>query len=777
FSPDGDNDDKELLLRGGWNAQCTSRTLDPSTTVLRAVASTPNAFGKPFFFFGDNARYVFESIRYENFANWLVSDKPCIGWDSCPDTAAIVVRYNEFRNGETVRVDVYDAQQFQFRDNVVAKLDPITHDGGDAFEDAPVAISVYNDEDAPQVSFNTFADIDCNGTIGGVMLRSHSDAMALHHNIFNTSCQDDFHIVSDYGGVPVAPYRNLYLGAGGSIDGNLADQGNVMSFNPQFVDASGGDYRLQNGSPAVNAGASAIEATLEGFLVPAQDMKGQSRPTGSRFDIGAYESLVNDAAPPTITVTSASDAGAGTLRAAIAQANTQVGTAQRIVFNIPGNCPRTIALQSELPDVTDTLVIDGYSQPGASANTLERGSDANLCILLTAATGGVGHAFEVPAGQPAQTRLGVQGIAFASGFAQFSTAAVLLRSGSQHRIAGNAFGGTGPGSLGALGSLPRGVLLSDTAKEAQIGGPEPADRNTFGGMQQNAIVVTGAATGDHVIQNNYIGLRPDGLVAEPNQASGISISGGTDILILDNSITASDDGIFVSGASTQGVRIQRNRIGVNAIGIGVAAHANGDGIVFGGGTSQHVVGYATNDNIDVGRYSNDISNNRRAGIVLTTTAGASIAMRGNRVAANGRDGSGLGIDLGTYGQQANDPADADAGPNLGQNWPSIRDSLPNGATRQVKARLETNPNRTLRVDFYRAPDCSAATGANATTYVGSVNVDSGASGTVNIDATISALGGPGYLTATATHLPVGSTSEVAPCYREVDDRIFADRFE
>ena len=53
--------------------------------------------------------------------------------------------------------------------------------------------------------------------------------------------------------------------------------------NPLFVNPAGGDYSLQPGSPLIDAGAN-----LQGIV--DEDYAGASRPAGSAFDIGAYES-------------------------------------------------------------------------------------------------------------------------------------------------------------------------------------------------------------------------------------------------------------------------------------------------------------------------------------------------------------------------------------------------------------------------------------------------------------------------------------------------------
>src|SRR5215210_317509 len=67
-------------------------------------------------------------------------------------------------------------------------------------------------------------------------------------------------------------------------------------------------------------------------------------------------------------VTNTNDSGAGSLRQMILDTNANPG-ADTIKFNLPGNGPHTVAPNSPLPDITDVVVIDGYTQNGASPNT------------------------------------------------------------------------------------------------------------------------------------------------------------------------------------------------------------------------------------------------------------------------------------------------------------------------------------------------------------------------------------------------------------------------
>ena len=98
------------------------------------------------------------------------------------------------------------------------------------------------------------------------------------------------------------------------------------------------------------------------------------------------------AAAQTFTVNSAGDPGTGvcdgtecTLREAIVAANANAG-ADTIAFEIPGAGVQTIAPTAALPDITDSVTIDGYTQDGASENTAEKGTNAVLLIELSGAS-------------------------------------------------------------------------------------------------------------------------------------------------------------------------------------------------------------------------------------------------------------------------------------------------------------------------------------------------------------------------------------------------------
>jgi hypothetical protein len=108
----------------------------------------------------------------------------------------------------------------------------------------------------------------------------------------------------------------------------------------------------------------------------------------------------------TFTVTNTNDDGTGSLRQAIHDANTASG-ADTIGFDISGSGVHRISVSSELPHITDSVTIDGYTQsdgtPGdssddATPNTLSQGNDAVLKIELNGSSAGSASGLRISAG-------------------------------------------------------------------------------------------------------------------------------------------------------------------------------------------------------------------------------------------------------------------------------------------------------------------------------------------------------------------------------------------
>src|SRR5207237_3832099 len=129
---------------------------------------------------------------------------------------------------------------------------------------------------------------------------------------------------------------------------------------------------------------------------------------------------------------------AGSLRQAIVDANAtaNVGVPDEIQFNIPGSGVHTISPADTMPPITEAVLIDGYTQPGASVNTLAVGDNAQLKIEISGAAlpGGV-DLFRVQGGGGSTVRglvvNQVNGVSFNIGF---------FISSNSNTIAGNFIG-------------------------------------------------------------------------------------------------------------------------------------------------------------------------------------------------------------------------------------------------------------------------------------------------------------------------------------------------
>ncbi len=67
----------------------------------------------------------------------------------------------------------------------------------------------------------------------------------------------------------------------------------------------------------------------------------------------------------------------------------------QIHFNIPGGGVQSITTNSDLPVITEAVIVDGYTQPGASPNTKQIGSDAVLMVEVFSSNTSLGFSWAV----------------------------------------------------------------------------------------------------------------------------------------------------------------------------------------------------------------------------------------------------------------------------------------------------------------------------------------------------------------------------------------------
>ena len=230
-----------------------------------------------------------------------------------------------------------------------------------------------------------------------------------------------------------------------------------------------------------------------------------------------------------------------TLRAAIQEANDNNNPTETdlINFNIPDSVDpgvKTIAPTSTPPFITEPVVIDGYSQPGSSVNTLAKGTNAKLLIELNG-TNASGRGLTIEASNSV-----VKGLVI-NRFSQIGIAIApegdLL---TNVRLEGN-FIGTNPAGTSDLGN-GSGVDLFATTNST-VGGTSRASRNLISGNQFAGVFIDdggccGQGSSDNnLVQGNLIGTQKDGISALGNGVEGVGVLGDADgNRILSNSIFA-----------------------------------------------------------------------------------------------------------------------------------------------------------------------------------------------------------------------------------------------
>jgi CSLREA domain-containing protein len=212
-----------------------------------------------------------------------------------------------------------------------------------------------------------------------------------------------------------------------------------------------------------------------------------------------------------------------TLRAAIEEANANDNNAtvvDAINFNIGGSSVvKTISPMTGLPIVTEPVTIDGYTQPGASENTLAVGNNAVLLIRLDGSDAEFGKpGLNITANDSVVRGLSVTG---------FSSSAGLVLSGADNTTIEGNFLGTSPGGTRDLGN-GSGVFLqshfSDSTNKPSnntVGGTSPGARNLISGNSTGVEITSG---GGNEVSGNYIGTDKTGTSDLGNGSSGVRVS-------------------------------------------------------------------------------------------------------------------------------------------------------------------------------------------------------------------------------------------------------------
>ncbi|WP_412067819.1 hypothetical protein [Rubrivirga sp. IMCC43871] len=323
------------------------------------------------------------------------------------------------------------------------------------------------------------------------------------------------------------------------------------------------------------------------------------------------------AAGAVFTVTTAADAGPGSLRQAITDANASVGL-DAIEFSIDGGGSyQEIFLLSTLPHITDPVTIDGDTQgcDTSEGKCIRLDGDA----LVDDPTVNDGGLILLAGGST------VDGLVLTRFYRDDVLAAIGIYS-ADNAITGCYVGTDRTGMITDPDGTPDsgdelgngfGIVVAtydgfgSPSTGNVIGGTEPGDRNVIGGNSFGGVYVDRAGTRDNLVIGNHIGIDAAGtgaigngvgLVfnreASENTARGNVVSGNIDI------------GIGLAGKAFRN-QVVENLVGTDATGTTAVPNGTLQGLASLEGIGITITG--GQDNVIEG---NVVSGNLLAGIVL-----------------------------------------------------------------------------------------------------------------------------------------------------------------
>lgn len=441
----------------------------------------------------------------------------------------------------------------------------------------------------------------------------------------------------------------------------------------------------------------------------------------------------------TYAVTNTNTSGPGSLAQAILDSNARTGQ-DTIVFQIPGSGVHLIDLsQSSLSEITDSVILDGYTQPGAHPNTLSVGNDAVIMIQLD---GGLvkrnGRGLVISGSNCLVRGLSITGFQYDPSsdpffFRVLGGFGIQLRgAGTGNVIQGN-FIGLKPDGLTPTANY---VGVRVEAEQSMIGGSKPAARNVISGNNAG-IQIHYPAT---VIVGNYVGTDATGVRAVGN-GTGVAVA-ASDVVVggpsagEGNLISGNEGGIQLGyevayhllGHADRGL-VQGNLVGTTADGVGPLGNASSG------------VAVAISSNSTVGGLDEGAGNV----IAFNGGYGVFVAGSGNRILSNSiYSNVGRGISL--YSQYANN----------GQSSPVIttQSTSPRGIT-AINGTLQSTRNTEFLLQFFTD---SQSLITSKQTYIGSKGVTTDGSGHAAFSVGFAFSATSTVFNATATD-PNGNTSE------------------
>ncbi|MFT3789571.1 MAG: Ig-like domain repeat protein [Rudaea sp.] len=385
----------------------------------------------------------------------------------------------------------------------------------------------------------------------------------------------------------------------------------------------------------------------------------------------------------------------------IAQSPGTFGDSDTIAFNIAGSGVHTIQPASALPSIAKDVAIDGFTQPGATANTIASGPQNNTSHTLV----GGSNAVLLIELDGSLAGAGADGLAFENSSSIDVTLSGLVINrfgGSGIRLTGYILAdidgdyiGTDASGTSALGNGVGIQVSHDGYVYPRIGGGGPASLTLVSGNTGAGVHAQGASTNgsspDVGCDYAYIGADASGTHALGNGGNGIELRGGARASVGICVVVANGgNGIDVDDSASADLT------GLLWVGVGVGGSALGN--------TGHGLRYAGSAQGDPGHWD-AIQHNGGAGVRVEDNALVDVDVLGSIIA----DNVGLAIDIAAAGPTPNDPGDADGGANLGQNSPVIASATSNATDGTTfSGSIDTTPNTLIDIYFAFDSQCDAS---------------------------------------------------------------------
>ena len=561
----------------------------------------------------------------------------------------------------------------------------INHNNGDNGG----GVYLYSYDGPTTLTSNTIADNTADSSGGGISLRLDNDTASadIYNNIIwsNSAAAEgaDLYIENDANNNFLPSTVNLFnndfdhSASGAYIKLPFAiDPTNLNNVDPLFVNPAGGDYRLQAGSPAIDAGDNRAPA------LPLTDLDGNGRINNLVVDTGAYE--YQSGLLPSLCVSSVSELKSALVIAKrdgvdntiqIVQGTYSGHFVYRFVepYNIAFEGGYTAGCVSRVVDPANTI-LDGYNSgrildlnPSQAVNfsvdglTFRRG--------LTGAAGGILHInYSVNSGNTVT----ISNSIFSDNNPDIADGAeVYINSAGTILFTGNIINNNTNGHAvyienSTTSDIAGNIISDNSANGVTIvnSGTATLTDNAISNNGNNAVYIKNSTTSD--IAGNII---------SDNSANGVTIVNSGTATLTDNAISNNgNNAVYIKNSTTSdiaGNTISNNSAhGVTIVGPG-AATVTGNSIIGNSGAYYGSGVYIKNlDTISL--VNNVIAGNTAtdggAGIYIDRSA--AITLTNNTVTGNS---ASYGVGEGLYITLFPDSATADIYNNI--IWNNGRDLI------------------------------------------------------------------------------------------------------